>query len=30
MDDVVVEEEPATPALYGLIRKVQAVFAGMT
>ena len=28
--EAVVEDEPPTPALYALIRKVQAVFAGMT
>ena len=28
--EAVVEDEPPTPALYELIRKVQAVFAGMT
>jgi hypothetical protein len=30
IDEAVVEDEPPTPALYALIRKVQAVFAGMT
>jgi len=30
VDEAVVEDEPPTPALYALIRKVQAVFAGMT
>jgi hypothetical protein len=28
--EAVVEDVPPTPALYALIRKVQAVFAGMT
>src|ERR1700730_13573911 len=27
IDDAVVEEQPSPPALYGLIRKVQEVFA---
>jgi len=27
IDDAVVEDQPPTPALYGLIRKVQGVFA---
>ena len=30
IDEAVVEDEPPTPALYELIRRVQAVFAGMT
>jgi hypothetical protein len=30
IDEAVVEDEPPTPALYALIRKVQAVFARMT
>jgi hypothetical protein len=30
VDEAVVEDEPPTPALYAPIRKVQAVFAGMT
>ena len=30
VDEAVVEDEPPTPALYELIRRVQAVFAGMT
>jgi hypothetical protein len=30
IDEAVVEDQPPTPALYALILKVQAVFAGMT
>lgn len=30
IDEAVVEDEPPTPALYALIRKVQGVFASMT
>jgi hypothetical protein len=30
VDEAVVEDEPPTAALYELIRRVQAVFAGMT
>ena len=30
IDEAVVEDEPPTAALYELIRRVQAVFAGMT
>jgi hypothetical protein len=30
VDEAVVEVEPPTPALYELIRRIQAVFAGMT
>ena len=30
VDEAVVEDEPPTPALSELIRRVQAVFAGMT
>jgi len=30
LDEAVVEDEPPTPALHELIRRVQAVFAGMT
>ena len=30
VDEAVVEDEPPTPALYELVRRVQAVFAGMT
>jgi hypothetical protein len=30
IDEAVVEDEPPTPALYELVRRVQAVFAGMT
>jgi hypothetical protein len=30
IDDAVVEDEPPRPDLYELIRRVQAIFAGMT
>ena len=30
IDEAVAEDEPPTPALYEPIRRVQAVFAGMT
>jgi hypothetical protein len=30
IDEAVVGDEPPTPALYALIRKVQGVFASMT
>ena len=30
IDEAVVEDEPPTPAFYELIRRVQAVFGGMT
>jgi hypothetical protein len=30
IDEAVVEDEPPTAPLYELIRRVQAIFAGMT